>query len=90
MSLFTESIEAVFSKAFDPPSAANVQRAIAALQEVKALTLTEEITPLGRHLVKLPIDVHLGKMLLLACLFQCLDPGVLNHHPFRPSEPMSD
>lgn len=76
MSLFTESIEAVFSKAFDPPSATNVQRAIAALQEVKALTLTEEITPLGRHLVKLPIDVHLGKMLLLACLFQCLDPGV--------------
>lgn len=77
MSLFTESIEAVFSKALDPPSAKNVQQAISALQEVKALTQTEEVTALGRHLVKLPIDVHLGKMLLLACLFQCLDPGLL-------------
>lgn len=76
MSLFNESIEEVFSKAFDPPSAKNVQQAIAALQEVKALTSSEEITPLGRHLVKLPIDVHLGKMLLLACLFRCLDPGM--------------
>lgn len=75
MSLFTESIEAVFSKALDPPSAKNVQQAIGALQEVKALTPTEEVTALGRHLVKLPIDVHLGKMLLLACLLQCLEPG---------------
>ncbi len=55
------SIENALSQALDPPSAANVQRAIAALVEVKALTSTEEITHLGRHLSKMPLDVHMGK-----------------------------
>jgi hypothetical protein len=33
-----------------------------------------EITPLGLHLVRLPVDVKLGKMLIYACLFNCVDP----------------
>lgn len=70
------SIEEVLLQALDPPSTANVQRAIASLVEVKALTPTEEITPLGRHLVKLPMDVHLGKLLILGCLFRCLSPAL--------------
>lgn len=32
------------------------------------------ITPLGCHLVNLPLDVRLGKMLIYACLFNCVDP----------------
>lgn len=32
------------------------------------------LTPLGIHLAKLPMDVRLGKMLVFASLFQCLDP----------------
>lgn len=79
MSLFRGSIENVLLRAFDPPLALNIQRAIASLQEVDALTAAEDITPLGRHLVKLPMDVHLGKLLLLACLFQCLDPGLFTY-----------
>ena len=70
------SVEDVLSKALDPPSATNIQRAIAALVEVKALTTTEEITPMGRLLSKLPMDVHLGKFLLVAALFKCLDPAL--------------
>ncbi|SNX81910.1 probable DNA/RNA helicase (DEAD/H box family II) [Melanopsichium pennsylvanicum] len=70
------SIENALSQALDPPSAANVQRAIAALVEVKALTTTEEITHLGRHLSKMPLDVHMGKFLLIATLFKCLDPAL--------------
>ncbi|OAV97579.1 hypothetical protein PTTG_09819, partial [Puccinia triticina 1-1 BBBD Race 1] len=70
------SIEDVLLQALDPPSTANVQRAIASLVEVKALTPTEEITPLGRHLVKLPMDVHMGKLLILGCLFRCLSPAL--------------
>ncbi|KAI7942024.1 hypothetical protein MJO28_012051 [Puccinia striiformis f. sp. tritici] len=70
------SIEEVLLQALDPPSTANVQRAIASLVEVKALTPTEEITPLGRHLVKLPMDVHMGKLLILGCLFRCLSPAL--------------
>jgi ATP-dependent RNA helicase DHX29 len=76
LTIFTGSIEEVLGRALDKPLAVNVQRAILALQEVKALTSEEKITPLGAHLVKLPLDVHLGKFLLLACLFQCLDPAL--------------
>lgn len=70
------SIEGVLLQALDPPLAVNVQRAIASLIEVKALTTLEEITPLGRHLAKLPMDVHLGKFLIMSCLFGCLDAAL--------------
>lgn len=89
------SIEDVLSRALDPPSSINVQRAISVLVEVRnqagfilpipialitfqvrALTPTEEITPMGRLLSKLPTDVHLGKFLLTAALFRCLDPAL--------------
>ncbi|KAK4689978.1 ATP-dependent RNA helicase DHX29, partial [Tremellales sp. Uapishka_1] len=70
------SIEDVLSKALDAPSALNIQRAIASLVEVKALTSSEEITPMGRLLSRLPMDVHLGKFLLVAALFKCLDPAL--------------
>ena len=70
------SVEDVLLRALDPPSPANIQRAIAALIEVKALTALEEITPMGRLLSKLPMDVHLGKFLLVAALFRCLDPAL--------------
>ncbi|KAF9270347.1 P-loop containing nucleoside triphosphate hydrolase protein [Marasmius fiardii PR-910] len=70
------SIEDVLSRALDPPAAINVQRAISMLVEVRALTPSEEITPMGRLLSKLPTDVHLGKFLLIATLFRCLDPAL--------------
>jgi ATP-dependent RNA helicase DHX29 len=70
------SIEDVLSRALDPPVPINVQRAISMLVEVRALTTSEEITPLGRLLSKLPTDVHLGKFLLIATVFRCLDPAL--------------
>ncbi|GLB36275.1 putative P-loop containing nucleoside triphosphate hydrolase protein [Lyophyllum shimeji] len=70
------SIEDVLSRALDPPASINVQRAVSMLVEVRALTPSEEITPMGRLLSKLPTDVHLGKFLLIATLFRCLDPAL--------------
>jgi len=70
------SIEDVLSRALDPPSSLNVQRAVSALVEVRALTPEEEITPLGRLLSALPTDVHIGKFLLIATVFRCLDPAL--------------
>jgi ATP-dependent RNA helicase DHX29 len=32
------------------------------------------LTPLGAHLSNLPVDVHIGKMILFGALFRCLDP----------------
>lgn len=70
------SIEEVLSKALDPPASINVQRAVSMLVEARALTPAEDITPMGRLLSKLPTDVHLGKFLLIATLFRCLDPAL--------------
>jgi len=70
------SIEEVLSKALDPPSIQNIQRAVASLVEAGALTATEEITGLGRYLARLPTDVSLGKFLLMATVFKCLDPAL--------------
>ena len=70
------SIEDVLTRALDPPSSVNIQRAISALVEVQALTSTEEITAMGRLLSKMPTDVHIGKFLLIAALFRCLDPAL--------------
>ncbi|KAJ1980823.1 hypothetical protein H4R35_000971 [Dimargaris xerosporica] len=33
-----------------------------------------QLTPLGRHLCRLPVDVYLGRMILYGALLQCLDP----------------
>lgn len=70
------TVEEVLLRALDPPSPINIQRAVSSLVEVKALTPEEDITPMGRLLSKLPMDVHLGKFLLVAALFKCLDPAL--------------
>ena len=66
-------IERALSEALDPPSTKNVRRAIDALIEVNALTSAEELTDLGKQLAKLPLDAHLGKLVLTASSFGCLD-----------------
>ncbi|KIO31878.1 hypothetical protein M407DRAFT_217155 [Tulasnella calospora MUT 4182] len=43
---------------------------------VQALTFSEEITPMGRLLSKMPIDVHLGKFILTSVVMKCLDPAL--------------
>ena len=66
-------VEQTLSEALDPPSPKNVRRAIDSLIDVKALTVSEDLTPLGKQLAKLPMDVFLGKLILLGSIFRCLD-----------------
>ncbi|BGO98493.1 hypothetical protein NBRC10513v2_002888 [Rhodotorula toruloides] len=77
MKIGSTSIEETLLNALDPPTPQNIQRAISALVEVKALTTSEEITPLGLHLAKLPMDVHLGLFLIMSCIFGCLDAALV-------------
>ena len=57
-----------------PPSNDSVQEALNVLEDVGAITSERKfLTPLGQHLAKLPVDVRLGKMLILGSLFNCLD-----------------
>lgn len=69
-------IEETLGDALDPPSAKNIRRAIDALVDVRALTTSEELTPLGRQLARLPLDVFLGKLILLGTVFKCLDMAI--------------
>ncbi|KAF9310916.1 hypothetical protein BG003_007951 [Podila horticola] len=67
-------IAEVLGSALDAPPLKAIENAIQALQDVRALTKTEELTPLGIHLCNLPVDVHIGKMILFGSIFKCLDP----------------
>lgn len=69
-------IEETLSEALDAPSAKNIHRAIDALVDVRALTQAEELTPLGNQLARLPLDVFLGKLILLGTIFKCLDMAI--------------
>jgi len=69
-------VEQTLLEALDPPSPKNIRRAIESLKEVKALTNTENLTPLGKQLAKLPLDVFLGKLIIYGAFFKCLDAAV--------------
>ncbi|KAL1597322.1 hypothetical protein SLS60_008906 [Paraconiothyrium brasiliense] len=69
-------IEKTLSEALDPPSSRNIRRAIDALIEVDALTPSEDLTPLGSQIAKLPLDAHLGKLVLLSAIFSCVDAAI--------------
>ncbi|KAL2756093.1 hypothetical protein ACRALDRAFT_1050631 [Sodiomyces alcalophilus JCM 7366] len=69
-------IEETLGEALDPPSAKNIRRAVDALVDVRALTPAEELTPLGLQLARLPLDVFLGKLVLLGSVFKCLDAAI--------------
>ncbi|KAG7119162.1 putative helicase C15C4.05 like protein [Verticillium longisporum] len=69
-------IEETLSEALDAPSAKNIRRAVDALIDVRALTNAEELTPLGHQLARLPLDVFLGKLILLGTVFKCLDMAI--------------
>ena len=66
-----------FEKALTPPPVAAVDTAILGLQRTAALDEAERLTPLGRHLAALPVDIGVGRLLLYGCLFRCAYPILL-------------
>ena len=65
-----------------PPAEEAVRSALRILRDVGAISFvadetnsktSEQLTPLGRHLARLPVDVRLGKMLIFGSLFSCID-----------------
>ncbi|XP_053693938.1 probable ATP-dependent RNA helicase DHX34 isoform X2 [Sabethes cyaneus] len=58
----------------EPPLAASIENAITNLKQHEALTANEKLTPLGIALAKIPVDIGIGKMLLMGCVFQQLQP----------------
>ncbi|CAH9121887.1 unnamed protein product [Cuscuta epithymum] len=68
------NIKMFLSKALEPPKEAAITSAISLLYEVGAIEGNEDLTPLGFHLAKLPVDVLIGKMMLYGTIFGCLSP----------------
>uniref|UniRef100_A0A2P2JPR1 RNA helicase n=3 Tax=Rhizophora mucronata TaxID=61149 RepID=A0A2P2JPR1_RHIMU len=75
-SLQLGAVASFLAKALQPPDPLSVQNAIDLLKTIGALDDREELTPLGCHLCNLPVDPNIGKMLLMGCIFQCLDPAL--------------
>ncbi|XP_059187362.1 probable ATP-dependent RNA helicase DHX34 [Centropristis striata] len=58
----------------DPPPAASIQTAVTYLKEQGALDSRGELTSIGSLLAQLPVDVVIGKMLVLGSVFNLVDP----------------
>jgi len=61
----------------DPPNVKAVDHSLNLLVDINAIVLkneTEELTPLGFHIAKLPLDPQTGKMIVMAAMFSCIDP----------------
>ncbi|XP_054041564.1 3'-5' RNA helicase YTHDC2 isoform X2 [Rissa tridactyla] len=68
------SIVDFLTKAPDPPPALIVRNAVQMLKTIDAMDPWEDLTELGYHLTELPVEPHLGKMVLCAVVLKCLDP----------------
>ncbi|XP_062143078.1 ATP-dependent DNA/RNA helicase DHX36 [Drosophila sulfurigaster albostrigata] len=56
------------------PAQEAINNGVALLKRIEALDANGQLTPLGMHLAKMPIDPQMGKMILMSALFRCLDP----------------
>ncbi|XP_072550527.1 3'-5' RNA helicase YTHDC2 isoform X2 [Salminus brasiliensis] len=68
------SIAEFLAKAPEPPHLMTVKNAVQMLKTIDAMDPWEDLTELGYHLADLPVEPHLGKMVLCAVVLKCLDP----------------
>ncbi|KAI0032148.1 P-loop containing nucleoside triphosphate hydrolase protein [Vararia minispora EC-137] len=80
-------VKLFLNRAIDPPSVATMDKALSVLDELGAIDQAGKLTALGRLMSQLPVDLRLGKMLILATVFQCLDP-ILTIASFLSSKPL--
>ncbi|KAM7393407.1 hypothetical protein PAMA_008186 [Pampus argenteus] len=67
-------VSVFLSKAPQPPPAHAIRNAVQMLKTIDAMDQYEDLTDLGYHLADLPVEPHLGKMVLCAVVLKCLDP----------------
>lgn len=72
------NVRTFLSEAIDPPSLEALDAAHTRLVVAGALHTdgghAARLTPLGRHVAMLPLDVRQAKLLVYACLFGCVEP----------------
>ncbi|KAM9263926.1 putative ATP-dependent RNA helicase DHX34 [Morus bassanus] len=58
----------------EPPPSSSLETAVRYLMDQGALDEAEDLTPIGKLLAQLPVDVVVGKMLVLGALFGLAEP----------------
>lgn len=58
----------------EPPPKSSLVNASYFLKQQKALTAEGDLTPIGQMLARLPVDIVIGKMLIMGSLFNMVDP----------------
>ncbi|XP_054039857.1 probable ATP-dependent RNA helicase DHX34 isoform X3 [Rissa tridactyla] len=58
----------------EPPPSSSLETAVRYLRDQGALDEAEDLTPIGNLLAQLPVDVVVGKMLVLGALFGLAEP----------------
>lgn len=71
--LAEKDLNDVISGLLEPPDTKNVEGALTRLRDVGALDEGFNLTPLGKHLAALPVDVRIGKLILFGAMFCALD-----------------
>ena len=70
------SVEEVLAAAIEAPDPSRVTAALNDLHMVGALDSARNLTSLGRVLIQLPMDAHLGRLVLYGSFFKCLDQAL--------------
>lgn len=69
-------VDDFLNSGLDPPEAQSLSKARSMLGEIGALTIdetSEKLTNLGKYLSFIPTDLQSGKLLLLGCIFGCVE-----------------
>ncbi|KAF8506701.1 P-loop containing nucleoside triphosphate hydrolase protein [Russula emetica] len=72
----------------EPPAPDRIKAAMSDLKMVGAIDDEQNLTPLGRVLLQLPVDVQVGRLVLYGSFFRCLDKALTlaalmtNREPF--------
>ena len=82
------AVEEVLAAAIEPPAPVHIKAAMSDLKMVGAIDDEQNLTPLGRVLLQLPVDVQVGRLVLYGSFFRCLDKALTlaalmtNREPF--------
>ncbi|KAG1657328.1 putative ATP-dependent RNA helicase DHX34 [Nymphon striatum] len=60
----------------EPPSSSSIENAVVSLIEHGALDNDEILTPIGKMLSNLPVEISIGKMLIMGSLFRMVEPAL--------------
>ncbi|KAG8836392.1 hypothetical protein FRC17_003302 [Serendipita sp. 399] len=71
-----EDAKSYLSRAIDPASVVAMEHAWTALGNMGAIDVDDNLTALGRYMGMLPMDLRVGKILILGSIFSCISPAL--------------